>query len=117
MSVSFAALSTLACQAPLPMEFSKQEYGSGLSSFLQVIFLTQGSNPRLLHGLCLLHRQAASLPLSYQGSPTNAYQFSSVQFSCSVMSDSLQPHGLQHARLPRVSPAPRVYSNSCPLCR
>ena len=31
-------------------------------------------------------------------------QFSSVQFSCSVMSDSLRPHGLQHARLPCPSP-------------
>jgi len=39
----------------------------------------------------------------------------SVQFSHSVMSDSLQPPGLQHARLPCPSPAPRVYSNSCPL--
>ena len=41
--------------------------------------------------------------------------FSSVQFSHSVMSDSLQPHGLQHARHPCPSPTPRVYSNSCPL--
>ena len=41
--------------------------------------------------------------------------FSSVQFSCSVVSDSLWPHGLQHARLPYPSPTPRVYSNSCPL--
>ena len=41
----------------------------------------------------------------------------SVQFSCSVMSDSLWPHGLQHARLPCPSPTPRVYSNSCPLSR
>ena len=40
-----------------------------------------------------------------------------VQFSQSVMSDSLQPHGLQHARSPCPSPAPRVYSNSCPLSR
>ena len=39
----------------------------------------------------------------------------SVQFSSSVMSDSLQPHGLQHARPPCPSPAPRVYSNSCPF--
>ena len=37
------------------------------------------------------------------------------QFSCSVMSDSLQPHRLQHARLPCPSPTPRVYSNSWPL--
>ena len=42
-------------------------------------------------------------------------QFSSVQFSHSVVSDSLQPHGLQHARPPCPSPTPRVYSNSCPL--
>ena len=40
--------------------------------------------------------------------------FSSVQFSHSVVSDSLWPHGLQQARLPSLSPAPRAYSNSCP---
>ena len=41
---------------------------------------------------------------------------SSVQFSCSVMSDSLRPHGLQHARLPCPSPKTLgVCSNSCPL--
>ena len=37
----------------------------------------------------------------------------SVQFSCSVVSDSLQPHGLQHARLPCPSPTPGAYLNSC----
>ena len=42
---------------------------------------------------------------------------SSVQFSCSVISDSLWPHGLQHTRLPCPSPTSRVYSNSCPLSR
>ena len=41
------------------------------------------------------------------------HNFSSVQFSW-VMSDSLWPHGLQHARLPSPSPTPGVYSNSCP---
>ena len=40
---------------------------------------------------------------------------SSVQFSHSVMSDSVQPHGLQHTRPPCPSSTPRVYSNSCPL--
>ena len=40
---------------------------------------------------------------------------SSVQFSCSVVSDSLQPHGLQHTSPPCPSPTPRVCSNSCPL--
>ena len=42
-------------------------------------------------------------------------EFSSVQFSCSVMSDSLWPHEPQHARPPCPSPMPRVYPNSCPL--
>ena len=41
--------------------------------------------------------------------------FSSVQFSCTVMSNSLQPHGLQHATPPYPSPTPVVYSNSCAL--
>ena len=41
----------------------------------------------------------------------------SVQFSRSVMSDSLRPHRLQHARPPCPSPTPGVYSNSCPLSR
>ena len=39
----------------------------------------------------------------------------SVQFSCSVVSDSLWPHGLQHTRLPCPSPTPRAYSNSYPF--
>ena len=38
-------------------------------------------------------------------------------FSCSVASDSLWPHGLQHTRLPCLSPSPGVSSNSCPLSR
>ena len=45
------------------------------------------------------------------------FQFSSVQFSRSVMSDSLRSHGLQHARLPCPSPTPGAYSNSCPSHR
>ena len=40
---------------------------------------------------------------------------SSVQFSPSVVSNSLRPHGLQHTRLPYPSPTPGTYSNSCPL--
>ena len=37
------------------------------------------------------------------------------QFSCSVVSNSLWPHGLQHARLPSPSPTPGTWLNSCPL--
>ena len=43
--------------------------------------------------------------------------FSSVQFNCSVVSDSLWPYELQHAGPPCPSPTPRVYPNSCPLSR
>ena len=41
----------------------------------------------------------------------------SVQFSCSVVSNSLRPHELQHARPPCPSPTTGVHSNSCPLSR
>ena len=43
--------------------------------------------------------------------------FSLVQFSCSVVSDSLRPHKLQHTKPPCPSPAPGVHSNSCPPSR
>ena len=46
-------------------------------------------------------------------SPLPSVQFSSVAQLC----PTLQPHGLQHARLPCPSSTPRVYSNSCPLSR
>ena len=42
------------------------------------------------------------------------YSFSSVQFSRSVVSDSLPPHELQHARPPCLSPTSGVHSHSCP---
>ena len=47
--------------------------------------------------------------------PWNPETFISIQFSPSVMSNSLQSHGLQHARPPCPLPAPGVYSNSCSL--
>ena len=56
---------TVACQAPLSMEFPRQEYrNTGCYFLLQGIFPTQGSNPHLLHW------QVDSLPLSHQGRPT-----------------------------------------------
>ena len=56
----------------------------------------------------------SKFPLAIYFTYGNVYQFSSIQFSRSVVSDSLQPHGLQHAGIPCPSPTPRVYSNSCP---
>ena len=47
--------------------------------------------------------------------PSDVCQFSSFQFSHSVVSDSLWPHGLQQARPACPLPIPGVYQNSCPL--
>ena len=77
---------TVARQAPLSMGFSRQEYWSGLPF----------PSPRMIY--------------------ISKYKFHKmVQFSCLVMSNSLWPHGLQHTRPPYPSPAPGIYSNSCPL--
>ena len=58
---------------------------------------------------------------TYKNCPNSSWDtdaFQSVsQFSRSVVSDSLQPHELQHARPPCPSPTPRIYPNSCPLSR
>ena len=60
-----------------------------------------------VHQCCIL------LPCSF-----NLYaEFSSVQFTCSVMSDSLRPYESQHTRPPCPSSTPGVYSNSCPSSR
>ena len=45
------------------------------------------------------------------------YAYTIMLFSGKLMSGSLQPHEVQHARLPHPSLSPRVYSNSCPLCQ
>ena len=71
-------------------------------SFSRWSSLPGNSNPSLLHWL------VDSLSLSHQGS------LSSVQFSHSVVSDSLWPHESQHARPPSPSPTPGVHSDSRP---
>ena len=84
---------------------------------------TQWLNPSLL---CLLHWQVSSLPLSQMRThltfvkyvkSTNISIILSVQFSFSVVSDSLLPHEPQHARPPCPSPTPGVYPNTCPSSR
>ena len=89
----------------------------GCHFLLQETFQIQGSNLCLLH---LLHWQADSLPLAPLRKHCSVYHTTYLgqsvsQFSHSVVSDSLQPHGLQHARPPCPSPPPGVYTNSCPL--
>ena len=73
---------------------------------------TLPSNPFLLDSYLLTilsssqRKPVSTLPIAEDNN--------SVQFSHSVMSDSLQPHELQHARPPCPSPIPWVYPNSCP---
>ena len=52
--------------------------------------------------------------ISFKFHHQNSVLLSSLQFSRSVVSESLRPHGLQHSRPPCPSPTHRVYSNSCP---
>ena len=62
--------------------------------------------------------EKTGLKLNIQKTKTMASRpISSVQFSCSVVSDSLRPHESQHTRPPCPSPTPGVHSNSCPLSR
>ena len=94
MSYSFATPWTVARQAPLSMGFPRQEYWSGFPFPSPGIFLTQGSNP------CLLHWQVDSLPLSHQGSPlcnrpyTKSGQDQSGFFQCSVQINNKAQHFL-----------------------
>ena len=87
----FATPWTVAFQTPPSMEFFRQEYWSGL------LFLPSGfiyiQRPNFLSSEIIIVIS---------------------QFSRSVVSDSLWPHRLQHARLPWLSPIPAAYTNSCP---
>ena len=87
------------------------------------LFLPRESHGQRTHGMepwteSTVYRAAKSWTrlkqLSTHATTSESCWFFSVQFSCSVVSDSLQPHGLQHARLPCPSPTPGAYSNSCP---
>ena len=70
-------------------------------------------------GQCLAQsRQCTDIHLlKTMNNQVEASYVSSVQFSRSVVSDSLRPHELQHARPPHPSPAPGVHPNPCPLSR
>ena len=62
----FATLLTVACQAPLSMDFPGKKTGMACHALLQRIFLTWGSNTQLLH---IMHWQVGSLPLAPHGNP------------------------------------------------
>ena len=95
-----------------------------LLSFLHmVVYMFPCCSLNLSHSLLPLP-QVCSLCLFLHCCPADMFNsnifldsISSVQFICSVVSNSLRPHELQHARPPYPSPAPGVYSNSCPSSR
>ena len=104
----FAMLWTVACQAPLSRGFSRQEYWSALPCPPPEDLPNPGTEPVFL----------VSPELTGEFFTTSATWKAlitpSIQFSRSVVSDTLQPHESQHARTPCPSPTPGVYSNSCP---
>ena len=67
----------------------------------------------MLHSVCQQIWRTQQWPQDWKSFDSKKAQFS--QFSCSVLSDSLQPHELQHTRPPCPPPTPGVYPNSCPL--
>ena len=88
-----------------PRNSPGQNTGVGSLSLLQGIFTTQESNPGLLHCRWILYQLRSDLYFFYP----------SVQFSHSVVSDSLRPHGLQQGRPHCPSQTPGACSNSWPL--
>ena len=87
------------------LHFSSLIYGfCFISTFIPFLFCL--SFNLYLFVLMWSHKPSSNLP---------GAEWGSVQFSHSVVSDSLQPHGLQHARPPCPSPTRRVYTNSYPL--
>ena len=174
--ILFDLMDCVACQAPLSMEFSRQEYWVSCHFLFQGIFPTQGLNPGpriepispvspALAGRFFTLRHLGSpykdytctyikfilllcgvpYPQSWKVHCTKSFYikglnitdfhiqgdhlnrhidnlwkislklvFSSVQFSHSVVSNSLWPHESQHASPPYPSPTPRVHSHSCP---
>ena len=116
----FATPRTAAYQALPPMGFSRQEYWSGVP--LPSPTCVQPPPSTLTH-----HNHPKSIVYIRVHSWCHAlYRFGQMYndmypslllllFSRSVMSNSLLPHGLQHARLPCPSLFPRVCANSCPL--
>ena len=110
----YVAPRTAVHQAPLSMEFSRQESWSGLPCTPPGDLPDPGTKPESPVSPALAGR---FFTMSVTGKPnthTHTYIFM-LLLSHSVMSDPLRPHGLQHASLPCPSPSPRACSNSYPL--
>ena len=114
---------TVACQALLSVECSRQEYWSGLPYPTPRNLPNPGIQPGSLASPALAggffttkgKELVLKIPSVFEDlSNTSIASFSSVQFSRSVVSDSLRPHESQHARPPCPAPTPEVHSDSRP---
>ena len=109
LSDSFATPWTVPFQDPLSMGFPRQEYWSGLP------LPSPGDLPDPEIEPVFPELAGRFFTTELPGKPKLLIHFSSVQFSRSVVSDSLRPHELQHTRPPCPSPTPEVHPNPCPL--
>ena len=100
-SCLFVTSWAVALQAPLPWDSPGKNTGVGCHALLQGIFQTQGFEP-------------GSPALQADPFTTKPPGYQSVQFSGSVVSDSLRPHEWRHTRPPCPSPTPGVHSDSRP---
>ena len=92
------------CPSPTPRVYSNS------------CLVSRWSHPIISSSFVSFSSNLQSFPASEPGQcPHPKIDFDQYQFSCSVVSNSLQLHGLQHARLPCLSPTPGVYSNSSSL--
>ena len=101
---------TIACQVPLFMEFFRQEYWNWLPFPTPEALPNSGIERVSLASPILVGRFFTTVPPGkpFKEGPLNL----SVQISHSVMSDSLRPHGLKHARLPCPSRIPGAFFRS-----
>ena len=98
---------------PYPTYHSPITYISMAPDELTLDHVIPNSDHNWLDWVCLhTYLFKSSLLIGYSG--MCLFQFSSFQFNHSAVSDSLQPQGLQHSRLPCPSPTPGAYLNSCP---
>ena len=111
MSDSFAILWTLARQAPLFIRYPRKEHWNGLPPGDLPNPGIKPTSPALTGGFFTTE------PLGKKSKPWRWKDnlLPSIQYSHSLMSDSLQPHELQHTRLPCPSLSLGVCSNSCSL--
>ena len=77
---------------------------------IKIIIIIKNTSEHLLYDICCSKTSRALFLTSL-----NIWDQSGSQFTHSVLSDFLRPHGLQHTRLPCPSPTPRASSNTCPL--